>query len=496
MARGLVIEMTGDDADVMRRFMKLEGKLKDTEARLRELGSTSRKTSKDLSEGFGTQAISSLASYATGLLSIGAAWRGITGTMENALRVQSLFATEAGKAAREYITLAALQEGGTKQQRVLEAAKLASRYGVTDRAAAFDVVQGLQSARGGDFKAGMAAAREVFAASLLGVPPAIGAELEMTGAALGAGPGQFLRQAYVAGQLSARDPKTIGKAAAAMAFFPDKAFGFASAGVLAGPFGAEVDTYAKAAGRSLGRTADMPFQKTLKKLGVLDASQMGMVEALAGAGMGTPAALSRAGLRDIREMQGVLMLVQNLPELKRIYAGIQSGAGPGILDTQRLAVESEIPVAAAAREREQLQTMFRDVPMMNEDSVRGENLRRAKGVALRRMGMEYLGPIPLVNDEGLPYWFTEWVTTMFGNVQEFGRMVGGRGRRMAGMEGMTLRADEQSVTERFVEKLDEVLQELKRQTGALERSPAGPLKYPPGVEPGAFGVPNYQPSVF
>jgi len=46
---------------------------------------------------------------------------------------------------------------------------MAASFGVTDQARAFDVVQTLQSAAGGDFGKGMAAAAGVFRASQVGM---------------------------------------------------------------------------------------------------------------------------------------------------------------------------------------------------------------------------------------------------------------------------------------------------------------------------------------
>ena len=111
--------------------------------------------------------------FALGIAGVG----GVAGAFATANRLLDLHtqklretSAESQRTAQQILTFAAIQEGGTARRGVMETAGVAAEFGITDRGIAFDVVQALQSSMGGDFKQGLDAAREVFAASLAGIP--------------------------------------------------------------------------------------------------------------------------------------------------------------------------------------------------------------------------------------------------------------------------------------------------------------------------------------
>ena len=208
--------MTSDQARYYTAIQKLIAQQGKMETGFTRVGRAGQRAGKNVGEAFGGQAASQLKSYVTGLLSV-------SGTIGIINKAYATWMTniretgaEANKAANELIAFAALQEGGTKGARVKEAMALARKHGITQRGEAFNTVQALQSALGGDFKAGMKAAGTVFAATQVGIPLEAGREAEVVGAATGQVPGQALRRAYVAGQLSSRDPALLAKAGRAM----------------------------------------------------------------------------------------------------------------------------------------------------------------------------------------------------------------------------------------------------------------------------------------
>jgi len=226
-------KFTSDPAELERAYDKIlrqNSRLMEQNQKLASQSRRAGREKRDLLRGTRQQVTTLVGSY----LSVQGAIGTINRLHDTWLQNIRLVSTEAQKASNQMIAFAALQEGGTKAKRVAAAAALASQFGITDRGEAFNTVQALQSARGGDIRAGMTAARTVFAASQVGVSVGRGRELEVLGASQGQRPGQALRRAFVAGQLSSRDPEVLAGAAPGMKFFQDKNFGFATAAVLAG----------------------------------------------------------------------------------------------------------------------------------------------------------------------------------------------------------------------------------------------------------------------
>lgn len=410
----LQVEMTADNAKLLRGIAQLEKKVESLQGKLAKVGKAGRRSGEETAKAFkkadraGKEAFNPkrLAVFAGGILGAGgvvAALGLVNRGYETSLKNLREISTEARKAGRDIVAFAALQEGGTKAQRVQQAAGLAAQFGVTDRGQAFDTVQALQSALGGDFKRGLAAARTVFAATQVGIPVELGRELEILGASQGQAPGVALRRAFAAGQASARDPAALARAAPALQFFKDKEFGFASAAVIAASIRPEqLETFTKAAG--IGLSGVSTLAPTFERLGVAGASRRAKLEALSQAGLTTPEALKRAGLGEIRQQQAISTLVRNLPELDRIQAAIREKAVPGLFVRQRRDIEAEIPNLAIERRIDSLEVQFKNVTAFgpqSREALLTQFVQKQRGISFRAAGFEQtLAGFDFIDEEG------------------------------------------------------------------------------------------------
>lgn len=388
---GVVVEMTSDERRLFAGMQKLITQQGGLERSFKKTGDAAKKAGKDADSGFGDRGAQQIARYAAGLLSVGGAVAAVNRGYETWLRNIRETAAESEKAARQAITLASIQEGGQARAAVMASAAAASQFGITDRGVAFDVVQSLQSALGGDFKKGLAAAREVFAASLVGVPLELGKEASIQSIAAGRGPSEFLRSAFVVGQASGRDPEMLAKAAPGLAFIQDKQLGFAFAGVLADKFGNELETYLKSAGIALSGSADERFLKTLKKLGVAQGTPLDRLSALRAAGIVSPEQLKAAGLGEIRQQAAVSNLIEQLDRIPFLVREQQTKAVEGVFSSTRARIESEIPQTMFERQISQLRAEIKDVQAFGDGSIpalRQERRELARGLVFRRLGIE------------------------------------------------------------------------------------------------------------
>lgn len=356
-------------------------------------------------QAFGPQALSMVRNLAGGLgmtLGVGGAIAAINRGYETWLQNIREIASEANKASGEIIALAALQEPGQKRERVMEAAALAARYGVSARGEAFDTIQALQSALGGDWRKGMKAAETVFAATQVGIPVEKGKELEILGAGQGQQPGQALRRAYVAGQASGRDPAALAGAAPGLKFFKDKDFAFAFAAVLAGTVKtAQLPVYLKQAGIGLSRTG--PAQERFEEMALGRASQQERLAALHKAGIDTEEELKEFGFNEIRQREALLGVVRLYKDVVRIKDDIETKAKPGIFMRHRGQVEEELPGMKTSREIEVLKTKAKDELAFGVGGTKAREVERmqyVRGLALRRLGREQTMWMDLIDEEG------------------------------------------------------------------------------------------------
>lgn len=360
-------KFTSDVAELEKAYEKLlrqNAKLMEQNQKLASQSRRAGREKKDLLRGT-TQQVATLAgSY----LSVQGAIGAINSAHQTWLQNIRLVSTEAQKASNQMIAFAALQEGGTKAQRVRAASDLATQFGVSDRGEAFNTVQALQSARGGDYRAGLAAARTVFAASQVGIGVERGRELEVLGASQGQGPGQALRRAFVAGQASARDPEVLAGAAPGLKFFKDKDFGFAAAAVLAGSVRPDqLPTFVKQGGLALSDVG--PVREALKARGIQADTQQQRLAAMAKLGIDTPAEIKSFGVNELRQIESLAALVPNFGEVQRTQAAIKKQAQPGIFGRQRAAVEGELPITSLTRQIAIARSMYKDELAFGDEAV-------------------------------------------------------------------------------------------------------------------------------
>ena len=402
-------------------------------------------------DAFGARALGQVQSMITGFLGVSAVVGGITRGFQVWQQNLRETAAEAKKASGEMIAFAALQEGGQKASRVMAAAGLAQRYGITDRAAAFDTVQAMQSVLG-SFAKGMATSKEVFAATLAGMKLEDAKEVATLAAGLGFDPGQALRRAHVAGEASSRSPKELAKAAAGLKQWQDREVGWAAAATLAGTGRAEeLRTYLKRGGIALSRQPGA-VQKKFEGMGLGEAGQLERLEALAKLGVTTPEAAGRFGFTEIREMEAVSDLVSRLPELKKTLATIRAEAKPGLFQRERADVEAELPITKSAREQDILKTMIKDEQIFGPRAERAARLARSDlitALALRRVGIEQ--------------------TMFMDTITQEGELTGAGKLFWRGTTDIDVRAAKKEIRDTMAQQTLEELKEINRQLGVQNR---------------------------
>lgn len=347
MAQGFKLTFLGDADPVVMAFGAIHREQEKTITGARRLAQETARGQR----GARNELLETAKSYlgiASGAAAATTATRLLKAAHDETVRTMRELSAEARKAANEMVTLAQIQESGTKRAAVLRTAAVAAEYGITDRAMAFDIQQSLQSQLGGNFEGGLQASRQVFAGNQLGIELSAGKELETLGIGQGQAPGQATRRAFIAGLASGRSPKDLAAAASGMSFFDDKDFGFAVAAVLSGNLPVEqLAVHTRKAGEALGgvRAESIPV---LARMGA-GASQMDRLRELARLGIDTPEELTRAGYNEERELRALTELVPQTQRAFNVREQIIREAVPGVLERYRADIERELPEARAAR---------------------------------------------------------------------------------------------------------------------------------------------------
>lgn len=429
----VVVEMSGDEAKLFRSVQRMVAQQTKMEQKWKDVGKAGKaagdKTSRAVDRlgqkskrAFDVRGIKTQIAALVGAGGVLAAINRINAAYAVWLRNQREVSAAARIATDEVTSFVALQPVGTKEQRRALVAQTAARFGVTNRADAFDTVQAIQSVRG-TFRAGLDAASAVFAATQVGIPVGRGRELEVAGAGLGAAPGQTIRQAFIAGQLSGRDPLTLAGAAPALKFFksPLEALGFGA--VLAGDIKAEqLNVFLKQAGLALsttgalgrpgaptkgfdarGRAISIPTPSLFERLGVQDASRLEKLEALKGAGLTDADKLRTAGLTELRQLEALISLIPKAEQVRAKIAEIQATAVPGVLIAQRRAAEAEVPEMRAVPLQRALESIAEEQKAFGGDrTLRNQMVtmrERGRAIALRRAGFEQALGMDLIDSE-------------------------------------------------------------------------------------------------
>ena len=412
---------TGDLSKAVKELEKTQKRVEALEDRLKKFGNTSKTSGKEAEGAFGG-ATKQLGSMLTGL----AGPAGITAALAAVSKAYGVWkkdirdvGKEAKQAADQIIAFAALQEGGTKAQRVKQAARLGAKFGIADQAVAFGAIQSIQSgieastpgiSQADAFELALKEARTVFQATRLDITLEDSTEAAIQALAQKQTAGSFVRKAFVAGQASARDPAVLAKAAPSLQFFKDKDLGFAVAGVLAGSYKDQLATFVKGGGVALSGVSALNKEfkgeeSLFSRLGLAeDATQIQRLEALAKGGFDTPEKLAKAGLTELVRAQAVANLVSNFEAVKSIQKQVTEKAVPGILFENRAEVEREIPATKLAREIDELKAQRANVRAFGEQSVPAlqiEKSERQRALFLERGGQRVaFGVYPLIDEEG------------------------------------------------------------------------------------------------
>jgi len=408
----ITVEMTARELGLWRAQQKIidqqvrmEGGYRKVGTRAGEAGRKSQQASNLVTAGL-TKILGLLAGGA----SVTAAVYKVNQAYDVWLTNQREISAEVQKASSEMVALAALQEGGTKRQRVLEATALAQRYGITERGVAYDTVQAMQSMLG-SWEEGVKAAGTIFAAQQVGIPLELGRELEVQGISQGAAPGEMLRYAYVAGQASGRTPEDLADVIKGLKFFTDKSVGMAYAGAISGKFQEDLGTYVKRGGEELTDVSSImdwfkergagpgtsQFQRLRTLYNVLVTEEGRKTDAEINV------ALKELGVSEKRARESLADAISLFGEVERIRGLIQKRAKPGLLIKERIGMEKELPEFKRTREIEQLQAAFAAEQAFGAGAPRAQEAEKEqyiRGLALKRMGYEQALWIDLIGPEG------------------------------------------------------------------------------------------------
>ncbi|MCK4603019.1 MAG: hypothetical protein KAU28_11165, partial [Phycisphaerae bacterium] len=243
---------------------------------------------------FGSEARRMVTSLA-GALGLGVGLAGAVGAIRKAYQgwLQDIkdVNVASNKLQDDISSFAAMMPAGQKRAETIAAGKFIAAHGVEQKVG-FDVMQAMRSGFGKE--KGRLISAKIFQAQRIGIPAALGQELETTGGAAGMAPGEAIRFAYVAGQASKRDPAMLALAPKGATFWRDKRLAFAAAGPLAAQYGTEMPTYLKAGGIGLSMETGKAVQEKYIEMGLgLGATQRERYEALHKMGLRTTEELSQ-----------------------------------------------------------------------------------------------------------------------------------------------------------------------------------------------------------
>lgn len=396
------LEFTADPQRAQRAIALLSSENDKLREKLKLTGKAAKDAGKDMETGFGG-ASTTLRDYAAGLVSVGAAIGLARQGYQGWLREIRDVSLATRNAMADITAFAALQSGGTMARRVQEVNALIGAEGIRDRGTAFELVQGLQSnfkdAQGMDeetaFQRSKAASREVFRGVALGVQLPSAAAAAKMAINMGLDPTQFLRQAYVAGEVSTATPEDIIAAAAGTQTFSDKAFALAAAGALQPITQDMTEVHLRQLGMALSDVSDANKRKggrrsAFERLGLAKtATQEERLAAMAAAGIDTPVEIEGMGITEERQRKAVQIAVQNQKAITAYKARILADSGPGLFELRRSSAEQELPGMRVAREIGSIEAMQAEAKAFGPRALgmtEEDREQAARALAIRRAG--------------------------------------------------------------------------------------------------------------
>ena len=307
------------------------------------------------------------------------------------------------KAVTDFVAFNALQEKGTKRDRMLATAALGAAYGVYDTSAVAQAGQAMQSLPGSDYETGRKRLEMLLQMSRLNVKLEDAQELETFGAASKMGVGELPRMAFVAGEASARDPAALSKAGPGMKYWQEKEFGISAAGVLAANLPARAIADLSKTRRSRINADGERLKRRSKRRGLGEAGQQERLKWLKQQGLDTVEELRQFGFTEIRGTEAVAGLVQNLEAVYDIQEKVKKNAKPGLFQEKWNDIIAEVPEqeeafrVAVSKARYQHETAF------GQQSMGAMKLEREQvnmGTAAREQGTGTAFGIDVIDEEG------------------------------------------------------------------------------------------------
>ena len=288
-----------------------------------------------------------LAGVASSYISIGATIAGTIQLLRTQIELEKSRANLIRTAAESERTFSILNRAGDPDQEIRKVGLLGAVLGFgksdAERAKLFNVAQGLQAGLGEGERQDREALETVLLARKAGVALDTANELVAQGISqTPEDPKQLLRLIFAAGELSQRDPTTIGGAAAVLNLFDDKVFGAAVATSIGNVRAADIKTFTQAAGllfdeklnlKKLGVTEKTPASEVLRaRRDAVDPDQT-KPELVA--------QLKDLGVNNVRALQAAIQLISTIDEIEnRFIPEIRKTAVPGVFE-RAIALDEE-----------------------------------------------------------------------------------------------------------------------------------------------------------
>lgn len=359
MSTGVNFTLNTDDRETRRALDNMQRQIVKLQEELRKAGVASQQSGATFDKAMSKSKAEVVALAAA----IGFGSGSIVGVIQTAIgkfqefedRVRK-FSEFARKGVAESTEFLLVQPEGQRQRRLSQAIEMMGRMkvGPEDRGAAFNLIQTIQSARGGDFAAGMRGAEAVMMGRRLAIPLEAGTTAERFGAGAGLPVGAAVSAAFAGGELSALTPKDVASAFPALPFFKDPYLGISVATQLTKFKDAgELEVFTRKAGSAISDVG--PLKGFFGRQGLLGQSEAAKLQGLVSAGMTTPESLFRGGVREERELQSLSFILPNLREVLQQRDVIASAAkDPSYLRRELAGLEREVPLVGLTGQFEQV----------------------------------------------------------------------------------------------------------------------------------------------
>jgi len=421
----IAIEVSADDRKASAAILKLQSRVQELEASLRNVSREGKKSGEAVSKGFGGAA-GDLATAVVGLFSVQRATQLVGESFRTMIKNIEETAGAATKAAGQMTGLAASSVGsGSVRAKIIQAREMFIAQGVTreERGSAIDMLDELQDAMQGTFLEAVREAGELFSLHKLGMKDPDLLAIGKAAGARGMDPGAMGRKVFEAGERGGVSPATIAKMMPTISMFPSPDQGLAIAAILA-PLLREREAPAAMASveQLLAGRGPEEFKKIAgKKFGITEGMPaLEQLERFRAAGIDTIPEF-RALKLDEGMAKPMSILVSQLDRLKRLTKEIPAAATETMVRERIAGVEAEMPEMAQVWKNARTKAhaeFLQEMGVAAVESLSVEGARRVRAVTLRRRGIEQIGWFDAINENQQATWLAKITTDIEGRFDD------------------------------------------------------------------------------